>query len=401
MGSGGSASRKSLGDDQIAVIRDDISRLGKLGIDCIQRKQYSMASQHFTDALSMSREISDRQNELAMLHSLGKIQYDLEQDDTALEYHSQALAISQEIRDREKERVCLHNLGLTCTSLKRHDEAVRYFNAAVDVSDQIGDWHAKGDALSVLGNIYWEVGRHDEALQSYTEALRLTERVGDRTNQMLCLFNIACLQSLQEYSTTELAIRNYSQAAVMSQEVGDHELRILCLDGIGKIYERLKQYDKAIHYHNEALALSKEMDNPTNEYDCSNNLVAALAMKPSMIKQGDSYPRQVDDILSNMRQKRMTSKGLLVIESPVLLRSKSCLDNKARSFTDNKHLTSADLPPSGCIQGPAKVQPSTCADVPASLPRVSVCGTFRLTEAFVEPSCPSSPLHDGLRRWDF
>ena len=70
------------------------------------------AIEYHEQALSIHREVKNRQGEGNALGNLGGAYYRLGEVERAIEYHEQALKISREVKNRQGEGNALGNLGL-------------------------------------------------------------------------------------------------------------------------------------------------------------------------------------------------------------------------------------------------------------------------------------------------
>ncbi len=104
----------------------EADRLFNQGNQQFQTSQFTAALQSWQQALSIYREIKDRQGEGAALGNLGLAYNSLGDYPKAIEYHQQSLALAREIKDRQGEAHALGNLGLAYDSLGEYPKAIDY-----------------------------------------------------------------------------------------------------------------------------------------------------------------------------------------------------------------------------------------------------------------------------------
>ncbi len=100
------------------------------------------AIENHEQALSIAREIGDRQGEGRSLGNLGGAYLNLGDHKKAIHYYKQALIISREISDKWEEGNCLSNLGVCYGNLGDCQKAIMYCEQALDeFRPMLGDSH--------------------------------------------------------------------------------------------------------------------------------------------------------------------------------------------------------------------------------------------------------------------
>jgi len=117
-----------------------LERLGEL----------SAAEQTAQEAITLSRETGDRQQEAAGLRRLGVIYGSQDRWVESLPVAQAALALHRELGDREGEGMTLNNLGGVLASLARLDESEACLRQALDIGEAIDSTHIVDDAISFL-----------------------------------------------------------------------------------------------------------------------------------------------------------------------------------------------------------------------------------------------------------
>jgi len=95
----------------------------------------------------------------------------------ALVYYEQALTIFREIEDREGEGGTLNNIGTTYADLGEYKAALGYHEQALAIRREIGDRVGEGISLNNIGGIYESLGEYEAALATYEQALTVLESV--------------------------------------------------------------------------------------------------------------------------------------------------------------------------------------------------------------------------------
>uniref|UniRef100_UPI002628DF7C ATP-binding protein n=1 Tax=Trebonia sp. TaxID=2767075 RepID=UPI002628DF7C len=137
-------------------------------------------------ALSIRREIGDRQGEAQTAISLADAFHALRGPEAALEQSLRCLEVLREVGNASLLVIGLNNHGEFCLELGRLDEAAACLTEARDLSREITGY-GQGHVLHNLGRVHLESRRPDEAIASLTEAHRVHRANGDLLGQALAL----------------------------------------------------------------------------------------------------------------------------------------------------------------------------------------------------------------------
>src|ERR687885_643482 len=212
----------------------EADRLIQQGNQQLDTSQFEAAKQSFQQALTLYREIKDRQGEGWALGSLGGAYLNLGDYAQAIDYLKQLLAIAREIHDRQSESKALGNLGIAYVSLGDYAQAIDYLKQDLVIAREINNRQGEGKALGNLGNAYY-------SLRDYAQAI--------------------------DYSKQFLAI---------AREIHDRQGEGKALGNLGVAYYSLGDYAQAIDYQKQWLAIAREIHDRQSEGTALNNLGYAL-----------------------------------------------------------------------------------------------------------------------------
>jgi serine/threonine protein kinase/tetratricopeptide (TPR) repeat protein len=137
--------------------------------DRLQRIDDSL--RYLTIALEQSRAAGDKLHENKWLINLGVIHFNSSQTETAISYFEQALAITREIQNVNEEAFCLGNLGTGYRILSQFDMALGYYEQASAIYQQIKNYSAQSTILYYLGSLYTEMGELEKGIDYCQRAL--------------------------------------------------------------------------------------------------------------------------------------------------------------------------------------------------------------------------------------
>nr|WP_199305036.1 CHAT domain-containing tetratricopeptide repeat protein [Coleofasciculus sp. FACHB-125] len=248
----------------------EADQLFQQGIQQAQASQFEAALQSWQQALSLYREIKDRQYEGASLGNLGLAYDSLGDYAKAIDYHQQSLAIAREIKDRQSEGVSLNNLGIPYYSLGDYAKAIDYYQQSLAIAREIQDRLGEGNALSSLGSAYYSIGDYAKAIDYQQQRLAIAQEIKDRQGEGQSLGNLGtAYTSLGDYAK---AIEYHQQGLAIAQEIKDRLGEGISLGNLGLAYHNLGDYAKAIDYQQQRLAIAREIKDRLGEGHSLSNL---------------------------------------------------------------------------------------------------------------------------------
>ncbi len=248
----------------------EAEKLFQQGIQDFQAGQFQNASHCWQQALTLYRQLGNRQGEAQCLGNLGNIFYQLQDYEQAIKYHKQDLSVAREIGDGEGEAYSLNNLGRTCESQWKYQQAIEYYEQSLLTAQKIGDRQVEATALNNLGNTYNFQGKYQEAIKSYKRFLVIAREIDNRRWETIALNNLGnAHDSLGHY---QQAIKMYEESLAIARKISDREGEANSLNNLGSVYFSQGQYQQAINKHEESLAIKREIGDSRGETKCLGNL---------------------------------------------------------------------------------------------------------------------------------
>ncbi|MEG4277477.1 CHAT domain-containing tetratricopeptide repeat protein [Microcoleus sp. MON1_C1] len=248
---------------EIGNRQEEANSLGNLGNAYYSLGQYHRAIAFHEQSLEIKREIGDRQGEAISLGSLGNAYYSLGQYHRAIAFHEQSLEISREIGYRQGEANSLGSLGLAYDSLGQYHRAIAFYEQYLEISREIGNRQGEANSLGNLGNAYYSLGQYHRAIAFYEQSLEISREIGDRQGEANSLGSLgSAYKSLGQYHR---AIAFHEQSLEISREIGDRQGEAASLGSLGSAYKSLGQYHRAIAFHEQALTIYREIGNRQGE----------------------------------------------------------------------------------------------------------------------------------------
>lgn len=139
------------------------------------------------------------------------------------------------------------------------EKALPLLDQGLQEADRHGLLFGKAELLNTKA-IYFDVrGEKDSALHHFNQSLAISRKHGFRSTEVMSLNGMGLFQ--WKSGLFEEALENFFAALEMNEThfPDRKESRANYLSNIGLIYQELRQFDKAIGYHEQALAIRREL----------------------------------------------------------------------------------------------------------------------------------------------
>ncbi|HEY9650534.1 MAG TPA: tetratricopeptide repeat protein [Coleofasciculaceae cyanobacterium] len=250
-------------------------RLFKEGVEQSVDGQNERAIKTFETALLIYQQIGDKSSIAETIYEIGQIYNKLEEYQQALNYYQQALPLQQELGDENGEKASLnlmwelyYKYGLQLSRQGQYREALDTFQQALAIANKL-DYREQSEwrTLNQIALTYTNLGEYELALKFYQQAVPISEQVFESSEAIQ--FNMGKIyESLGQY---ELALKSYQKALEISRipvllvfdsrgAIGNIAGEVRSLSAIGGIHSRLKNYELALQFYQEALAVLKTLD---------------------------------------------------------------------------------------------------------------------------------------------
>lgn len=269
--------------------KTEAERLLEQGIQQIDNRQIDKAFQSFQQALTIYRELKDRQGEGTALANLGNVYSSLQAYAKSIELHQQSLAIAREIADRTLEAKNLRHLGSVYSALGQHPQAIEYLQQSLAVAREIKNTKSEAAALGMLALAHQRVGDYQKAIDSWQQALPIFQELKERRAEAAALTSIGSYyQLLENYPQAQ---KFFQQALVVAQELKDPLNQQIILALLGHVHESLAEYSQSLDKYQQSLALAREMGQPEIEVEVLNN-IGGIYINLSKYQEGIEFYQQ-------------------------------------------------------------------------------------------------------------
>ena len=224
---------------------------------------YKKAIEFNQQSLSIAKEIGDKSLEGKACTNLGCAYVCLGDYKQAIEFHQQALSIAKEIGDKHSEGIAYTNIGSVYSYLADYEEAIKFSQQAVSVAKEVEDKDLEGKAYINLGKAHHFLGDYKKAIEFNQQSLSIAKEIGDKSLEGKACTNLGCAYvCLGDYKE---AITFHQQSLSIAKEMGNKGLESKAHTNLGSAYQYLADYKKAIQSHQESLSIAKEIGDKHSE----------------------------------------------------------------------------------------------------------------------------------------
>lgn len=227
------------------------------GFEQYQRQDAAAAIASWQEALSLYRQLHDRERETATLIALGSGYLALQKYEQAIALFQHGIEIAKSRNDAFSQAQALANLGIAYKSLGRYSEAIATQQQALTLMQTLGNRQGEGQVLVNLGNAYEAVGDYLQAQEVYQASLVIVRELGDRAGEGIALSNLGAIDAAQgRYAQ---AIDYYQQSLTIAQTIGDLTGQAHISLNLASAYQARKEYQTATAYYQNSLQIARKV----------------------------------------------------------------------------------------------------------------------------------------------
>lgn len=201
------------------------------------------------------------------LNSVGVTYWAKGDYDSAGLYLAQVATIYKQLDNKKGEAVSYTNLGLINQYKGNYTVALDYGLKGLRLLEGLKDSAAIASTLLNIGNVYFSREEYQQAKTYYFRSLALKRTLARNVmgqNIQKTLGNIANVY--QKTGRNDSAFYYYKAAIPFAKQAGDLKNLCLAYTQIGLTFSNEKDYDSALYYYNQSLAIYRE-GKFVNEFD--------------------------------------------------------------------------------------------------------------------------------------
>ncbi len=194
--------------------------------------------------------------EAKLLRDKGRNYYDKEDYTTALHFMQQ----SQDIYEKHHIMTAdygqlLHFVGSVFKRIKNYEQSLEYYERMIRLAKEIKDLSLEAEGLSLAADMYSQMENYAQEVEYLSKAVQIAEQQNDYASQIMYIVNLSHFYIYDDNSPKALSFLDKAVAIGKEHNINQFDFNINRY--YGKIYGRLKQYDKAGEYLETALKIAE------------------------------------------------------------------------------------------------------------------------------------------------
>lgn len=216
--------------------------------------EYEDGLDELAEAYSIAREINDATLEAKALNNYGRIYRELGDISNALVHFEEALEINEKLNNVINQSINLTNIANLYLDLSDYDSALEYALKCLPIFEKEQDPTRLTNIYNTLGNVYYKKEMHQEALEYFQKMQLIT----DEGSPAKSLSNSGLGKVYFKLGDYEKASHYLNSALEQAKETNNFEVEIICLYYLAYLYENQFLYQKSLQFYIDALAIANE-----------------------------------------------------------------------------------------------------------------------------------------------
>ncbi|NJM94324.1 MAG: tetratricopeptide repeat protein [Cytophagales bacterium] len=213
--------------------------------------EYLLRAEMGADSLGFTHLLVDIHNQKGLVHT------DLRQFQEAFEDYDKALKLTEKDKNAEQLATTFYNRGQTYTQMGNLELALADFEQSLSIRRNLQDEYTLGDSHLKMGETLEALKNKTAARQHLVQAVEMKVRLNDKYGAARAYLSLGKYHMHQKDGATAIKLLNQSQAYAQQSRHprSKHVLRSV-YDALYQAYLLLKDYEKAMYYRTELLAMN-------------------------------------------------------------------------------------------------------------------------------------------------
>lgn len=237
----------------------------------------SFAGDKITDSLkAVLKKSKEDTSKVNTLIALSKAYVNSSPED-ALLYGTQAKDLAQQLKFVSGEAYALKYIGIYYYNIAKNVETLDNWLKSLNLFRSINDKLGISNMLNNIGSLYYNQADDAKALEYYLQSLQISEELGDKLRIATALQNIGN-NYLRKKATQPKALQYLLRALPLSEELKNHDAMVTINTNLGEVYLTMDKSDSALYYYKKGLKASNNAEEVTTTF-ILNNIGRAYAQR--------------------------------------------------------------------------------------------------------------------------
>jgi signal transduction histidine kinase/uncharacterized protein YozE (UPF0346 family) len=245
------------------MVNDTVKQFiySEVGDSYIQLGNYSKAYEYLAKDYELGLATKDINIQQQSCLQLGMFYRDVNEFEKASQYLIKSVDFSMQMNDPDEICDSYRMLAGVYLKTKNFDLALKSSEKSINYVDNINNYtFPRYFVYTSHGNIQKECGQYEKALETFKKSAILSQNVDDKSSLSAAYISIA--DTYNKMNDFENAEKYYKKSEAMVASMGERDLMNYKYS-FGALLLKKQQYDKAIKYLIESVALTQKFDHKT------------------------------------------------------------------------------------------------------------------------------------------
>lgn len=220
--------------------------------------EYDKALQYFEKMKEICTNIDDKLGYSIAIESIGNVFADKGHYEIAMQYYKEKKDVCQQIGDKRGYSIAVGNMGLSYHYRGDLENAIKCYEERKKICFEIGDRTGYSIAVGNIGNIYRDKFDFNNSIKCYEEIKEIFLSMGDKRRYSIAIGNIGNLFLTK--GDFENALNNFELQKEICHLIADKRGYVTAISNIGKVYDLKEEYDMALSFYDQAIELAKTLN---------------------------------------------------------------------------------------------------------------------------------------------
>ncbi len=227
--------------------------------------QFDSARVYYNVSIEMFKKLGRNKDLITAYNNLGVIEKEIGNFPKAIEYYIQSLNIATGMKDNRGIGRAYSNIGIVYRNMKNFDKALEYQLKALHYDSVGNEKNSIGKTYANIGNIYLEKQDYTTAVDYFERSLKIFGQTNDKPSLAIIYNNTAEAYSLMNDFKKAM---QYARAGLeLAEEIKDPMLKGLNMMLLGELNDKQGFYQVSEKNFKEALAIFEKVGSTTKMKD--------------------------------------------------------------------------------------------------------------------------------------
>jgi len=249
--------------EQLQIKNEIAICLNNLGSAYRNTGNIPAALEALNTSLKINEELNNSKGIAYSLSNIGLLYYYLSDFTTALDFFEQARELNTQLNNTKSLAVNLANIANIYVAFGDFTIALEFFEEAYALIKNEKNVSSLSSIIGNIGDVYLRLKDYPQALSYLLNALEIDQKKGNKRSISIRYVNLAHLYKSTDYEHFDIdkAIDYCKQSTELAKEIGYTFVEIQSYKCFAEIYEHLKDFTKAYHFHKKYYEMEKSLQN--------------------------------------------------------------------------------------------------------------------------------------------